>query len=157
MNQIKNYVTGLSAQMAALFNAGFAVVFLIFFLVLPQVTAGAGFFSVSMSGAKLISGANFFSVLVWLVVLLAPVCATAWPAFKKTLNPCAVPTLALVYVVYTFTASSAMGLGIGAILNIILVLAPWVTFTHFRKGMPATYEGINNMTNNGGPKLPGQK
>lgn len=154
MDELKKIVGGFTPQLAAIINACFAGLFLIFFLVLPALsTHGSG-----VNGAKLIEHAPFFFVLVWLVIVLLPVAAAVVPFIKNKICPCCPVVLAIVYITAMFTLTAIGGgfvginLGIGAILNIIIVLLPWICFAKLRGDKCCCGDSSCDA-----PKLPGQK
>lgn len=151
MEEIKKIINGLTPTVATLVNCAFGVLFLVFFLVLPAIGSGWG----SVSGAKLVD-TSFWGTIVWIVVVLGAVAAGAWPLAKKEVNDQIVKLLAIVYVTYVFSIAAVFAkLGIGSILNIIIVLAPWVIFTHFRKGQPTYLDSVPGNTNsNNTPNTP---
>ncbi len=115
MDEIKKIVNGFTPQMAAMINAGFAGVFVVLFFLLGALPL------------SLLFKLGFSVVLVWLVTLGLAIAAGAWPYIKQKTSPCMVYSLLLI-----FFASS--GLGVGAIVNIILVLIPWLVFVKLRTG-----------------------
>lgn len=155
MNELKKTIGGLSSQMAAIINAAFAVIFILFVFILPA----ASYFGYGVSLTKLAFNGSFFSVLYIIFLLLGALAAGAWPLLKKTVCPCITGTVAVWYVAGAFLDATP-AIGFGSIINIIIVVAPWVLFTICRKDTVVDF-GINiNVTTdntNNGPKLPGQK
>lgn len=125
-------IQGFDPKMAFIVNAAFAVIFLVFFLFLP-VVGGSGY---SVKGTDLFNDVKVGPILVLLVILLAPVASVLVTYMKKKICPCIIGFLAWTYLVFILLIS-AEGMGIGSILNIIIVLAPWCLFTYYRKDMPA--------------------
>lgn len=134
MDELKKSIAALSPQVAFIVNAAFAVLFLVFFLFLAM------FSKFEDGGAKLISDsdAGFLFTLVWIALIILPLVAAVAPLVKKTIDTTLPILLAGIYLTFLFTLTVFFkGLGVGSILNIIIVLAPWIGFSYLRKGMPA--------------------
>lgn len=125
MEEFKKMIQGFDPKMAFIINAAFAVIFLVFFLVLPFVP--------NVSGATLLGHAPFTQLLILLFMLLAPIASVLYAYMKKKLCHRIVCTLTGVLLVTLFVLGY---FGIGSILNIIILLA-WGMFTFYRKDMPA--------------------
>lgn len=138
MEEIKKAIAGLSAMNAAIVNCCFAVIFLIFFFVLPLVSYPFG----AATGADLLGKGSVWQILISLVIVAGAIAAGIWPLVKKSISVCIVCTLAIVFISSSFSLAT-IGLGVGAILNIIIVLCPWCALAWFRKGLPADFDAAN--------------
>lgn len=130
MDELKKALVALDGKTAFIINALFAVLFIVFFLALPVFNE-----IVTMSGAQVLSHSATGGILICLLILMLALAAVIYPFLKKMLSPSVVYLMTYTFVIMLLSAGAT--LGIGSILNIVIVLAPWCLFCWCRKGLPA--------------------
>lgn len=130
MNELKKAVVSIDPRTTFIINAAFALIFIVFFLALPMFGSGWG----AVSGARLLSHSHAGLVFVGLVLLMLPVGFMMYSFLKKDWKAMFVYILTYTYLICGLSVFGS--LGIGWILNMIIVLIPWSIFSYFRNNLP---------------------
>ena len=133
MEQILKIIREFDVKKASMVYGGLGIAFLLFFLILPMVSAGGGFISISISGSNLLFGGlplGFKGFLLW-VGFLATIGAVVWSYVQKKVDfivPC-------VAVGCILLGSILLGFGFGWIIE-LLIGAAWILVAQVHKGKP---------------------
>lgn len=126
MEQLKTTFREMSPMVAFIAHATAAFLFFLFFLILPVFGSGYG----AMNGIKVIGHLPAGTILMSLLFISAPFGIMVYTCIKHKVMPCMV--MALAYTFFIFMMSSNLVWGVGAYINILLILIPWSMFAYLR-------------------------